>query len=514
MLVKHPFYPIVYIRGYAGTQGEVEDTVADPYMGFNIGATKTRQRWTGDISRYVFESPLVRLMKDWQYQDVFHQGEEVYERTSLPPRSVWIYRYYEPVSEDLGSGQRPEMEDYAKGLADFLCRLRHAYTGDDEAAKRAFRVYLVAHSMGGLVARCYLQNIRHNYTAKRYLESTTGEFVEDPVPVEVDKVFTFATPHGGIDFRLIGNVPRFLRVNNLENFNDTEMRKYLRISSEDTSTQSLDGHFTPSRFFCLVGTNARDYAVARGLSRTAVGPMSDGLVQIKNAYVDGAPRAFVHRSHSGHYGIVNSEEGYQNLSRFFFGDMRVDGKLLIDDVSLPRFAQQALERGKKVRASYNVECIARVRGADWDLHRRLASEESAILAKFDLHVVGEKPAYLFSLFLSKAAIVSDTSKSMMFALDLRVLVPMYEVDGRMRKDQFIRNGYIFRDKLNLRVVAETDSTKLFYGWDSDTPNDARKHADLLQTDAAWSWVCPIETGNDPKMKARLELKGSPWNTEE
>jgi hypothetical protein len=46
-------------------------------------------------------------------------------------------------------------------------------------------------------------------------------------------------------------------------------------------------------------------------------------VQIDNAYVPNAHRAFVHRSHSGRYGMVNSEEGYQNLRRFLFGDLEV-----------------------------------------------------------------------------------------------------------------------------------------------------------------------------------------------
>jgi hypothetical protein len=51
---------------------------------------------------------------------------------------------------------------------------------------------------------------------------------------------------------------------------------------------------------------------AWGLSSKAVGVRSDGLVQIENAYVPGAHRAFVHRSHSGCYGLVTSEEGFQN----------------------------------------------------------------------------------------------------------------------------------------------------------------------------------------------------------
>ena len=37
---------------------------------------------------------------------------------------------------------------------------------------------------------------------------------------------------------------------------------------------------------------------------------------VENAYVLGAARAFIHRAHSGPLGMVNSEEGYQNLTRF------------------------------------------------------------------------------------------------------------------------------------------------------------------------------------------------------
>ncbi len=37
---QHPYHPIIYVRGFAATQGEIEETVADPYMGFNIGSTR------------------------------------------------------------------------------------------------------------------------------------------------------------------------------------------------------------------------------------------------------------------------------------------------------------------------------------------------------------------------------------------------------------------------------------------------------------------------------------------
>ena len=57
----HPFHPIIYVRGFAVSQAEIEETVADPYMGFNLGSTKTRQVWDGTMRKFFFESPLVRL---------------------------------------------------------------------------------------------------------------------------------------------------------------------------------------------------------------------------------------------------------------------------------------------------------------------------------------------------------------------------------------------------------------------------------------------------------------------
>ena len=40
MKITPPFYPIIYVRGYAATMSEIEQTSATPYMGFNLGSTK------------------------------------------------------------------------------------------------------------------------------------------------------------------------------------------------------------------------------------------------------------------------------------------------------------------------------------------------------------------------------------------------------------------------------------------------------------------------------------------
>lgn len=492
--MKKPYYPIIYVRGYAGSQTAVEDTVADPYMGFNVGSTKIRQLYTQDVVRHIFESPLIRLTKDEKYGDIYEQGSEMPSGKKPPDRAIWIYRYYEPVSKSLGSGERPEIEDYAKGLKAFIDDLEIKYCSQagvlDSKSQEKFRVYLVAHSMGGLICRCLLQNISPN--EKR-----------------VDKVFTYATPHGGIDLRMLGNVPNFLRINNSENFNEKRMREYLNLADKKTPVHSLDGKFPAERFFSLIGTNHRDYSVAKW----AIGPMSDGLVQIKNAYASQSPRAFVHRSHSGHYGIVNSEEGYQNLRRFFFGNVRVDVFLDIHEISLPKKLELKKKEGKEIRASYHAEVIGRVRGARWDLHRRTITEESAIFIEYDKHVKAGNPVQLASLFLSNRARVTHQRPSLGFSLDLGVQVPEYQVEGGWFGSDHYDGGYLYRDKLNLEASAlKKEGWKLSYGFDSKQPNQTYKDAEhkLLPANS-YSFSIPIEQETLPGIKATLRIVTRPWN---
>ncbi len=492
--MKRPFYPIIYIRGYAMTESAVEDTVADPYMGFNLGSTKLRQLVTRETVRHIFESPLVRLMKDEQYSDIYEHGSEIPSGKRPQDKAVWIYRYYEPVSKSLGSGERPEIEDYAKGLKALIDDLEVRYCtrkgAVDPALQKDFRVYLVAHSMGGLICRCLLQNI-------------------SPGDARVDKVFTYATPHGGIDLRVLGNVPDFLQLNNSENFNEKRMRQYLKISNTKVPVNSLDNKFPADRFFSLVGTNHRDY----NLAKWAIGPMSDGLVQIKNAYAAGSPRAFVHRSHSGHYGIVNSEEGYQNLRRFFFGNVRIDVYLDIAEIMLPEKVQKKKDKGKQVKAPYHVEVIGRVRGARWDLHRRTMSEESAIFVDYDEKVRGGKAVQLASVFLTNEAKVTPQRATLGFGIDLGILVPEYEVEGGWFNSDHYDGGYLFRDKVNLEAGRDGNGAwKLKYGFDSRTPNLTSEEADATELAGhVYSFTIPIKQDSRPGIDATLRIVSSPWN---
>jgi hypothetical protein len=516
----HPNHPIIYVRGFAATQGEIEDTVADPYMGFNIGSAKARQAWTGDVKRYYFESPLVRLMGDHDYKDVFVEGEDLVaaERPDceIPYRSIIIYRYYDEASKDFGTGETPPIEQFAKGLNRLILRLRDkicAYAKND-VKPEDFRVYLVAHSMGGLVCRAFLQNPKLGSPEARKA---------------VDKVFTYATPHNGIDMRVVRNIPGWVSFGDVNNFNRKRMAEFLGLKQSDDV--SVVQGFPPERIFNLVGTNPRDYGAAGGLSSWAVGDSSDGLVRIENATTHGpgpggkdvtSPRAFVHRSHSGHYGIVNSEEGYQNLTRFLFGKLRVDGILDVDDITLPpELDKYPLE---KVKASYHFEVAASVRGSQWQITRREVRESSAIFRTYNDLFPGKpgtvrppdrsKSPHLFSVFLDPEKSVKS-SGSVSFAFDLKVLVPDYEVDGVLFLDRHFEGGFILRELIIVEAFPdknEASGWRIKYGFQEVNPGKPGVAAPTtpLKGERGLGFEIPLEQKTRPGFKGTLRIEARPW----
>jgi len=492
--IEPPFFPIIYVRGYAMTQAEIDATVATPYMGLNLGATKVRQDWEGNVRRHIFESALVRLMKDFGYRDTFSEGSEV--AGALSPRSVVIYRYYEAADSDFGGGEALSIEQAAIGLSDLVLKLRKQVCGDDEAALKEFKVYLVAHSMGGLVCRCFLQNDRIGSASSRSL---------------VDKVFTYATPHNGIEMAGV-NVPGFLKLWDLDNFNRERMAQYLALPDGAARVSSLNSTFDPDRFFCLVGTNNRDYPAARGMSSKLVGEMSDGLVRIENASVEGAPRAFVHRSHSGPFGIVNSEEGYQNLTRFLFGDLRVDGVLEVEELPLPPSVSRAKQEGRDIRASYYFEATVTPRGAmNYRLTERRKETNSAILRRFDellrvekTGLVAPRSPYLFSVFLSSKKIT--VGKTIVFGLELIASTTGYTIDGLLFFDQHIEGENLFRNTLTIRATQADGSWNVRYNFADDGWSESRGRK--VGSDAR-GWYIPLFSTKG--FKGKLRLRYRPWN---
>ncbi|MFN2361520.1 MAG: esterase/lipase family protein [Marinobacter sp.] len=491
-MVQDNVYPIIYVRGYAMTPGEVADAVDKPHMGFNLGATRARQSWDGKVRKQIFESPLVRLMKDYGYTDAFSEGAELDRPIGL--KTVVIYRYYDQADKEFGDGDALSIMAAARRLGKLVENVRKNLVDNQIVSDSEFRVHLVAHSMGGLIVRCLLQN-----------ESVASAGVR----ASVARVFTYATPHNGIE--MVGlNVPAFLSFWDINNFNRKVMAQYLGISDASRHVNSLEGKFDPDNFFCLVGTNHRDYEAAGGLSRRLAGEMSDGLVAIANATVKRAPRAFVYRSHSGPYGIVNSEEGYQNLVRFLFGDVRVDGILEVEELPLPKKVQEAREAGKQIRASYYFESVVSPRGAgDYRLTERRRETFSAVLRKFDemfrpneLGISAPRSPVLFSTFLDSSRITVERGRTLVMAVELAVSPTDYLIDGKLWFEDRIPGEYLFRDTIVLRVTPQTDgswSVRYVLADENQGDGDGRK-ADLDGD----SHSIPVSSRKG--FKAKLELK--------
>nr|WP_159464290.1 hypothetical protein [Scandinavium goeteborgense] len=480
-----PFYPIIYVRGYAMTRSEINETTADPFNGFNLGSTMLRASASQKDRprKFFFESPIIRLASEFGYNDVYEDGLDILDEgwevdsTGKPTgkvlnnSSIIIYRYYDEASSLLGSGETPDIESSAKGLSALLAKIQkllqnNPNSGVQKAAD--FRCYLVAHSMGGLICRAFLQN--------------PGLDPEGQAK-NVDKFFTYATPHNGIEFANI-NIPDLPWQSSVTNFNrSVQMASYLNLTNEYKKYQRVDlipeSRFPSSRIFTMVGTNRLDYEVAAGLSRTFVGNGSDGLVKIENATLTslnndgsiGTPcaKAFAYRSHSGYFGIVNSEEAFQNLSRFLFGDVRVDIWLDITDIRLPLAAIKAADGDpSKIDAIYQIEAVASPRGKPWSLTRRISEEDSvACLTQKEWRDQEHSSQYLSSVFLSRRARVKKTRPSLAYNLLLCVKMPDYEIEKRFWFNEHFEGGYLFRNSLIIEIVPPGNDTtpwKIKYAW--------------------------------------------------
>ena len=531
-------YPIIYVRGYAMTGGEKDATAADPFCGFNYGSTVLRAvpDKKAPPRKYVFESPVVRLMSDFGYSDVYQEGRDILDRewhsdalgqptgNKLDSKSIIIYRYYDSSSDLLGrGGNAPEIEEFARELGELIVKVRDLVCANAaNKVKRAnFRCYLVAHSMGGLICRALLQN---------------PDLDVHGAAKHVDKLFTYATPHNGIDVGNV-NVPQWLGMNDVNNFNRSRMSKFLALEKAFKDHKRVDlipeARFPSRRVFCMVGTNRMDYSAAAGLARTFVGHGSDGLVLIENATCVGlnndgklgspCAKAFAYRSHSGYFGIVNSEEAYQNLTRFLFGNVRVDIFLDVEDIRLPE-ALQAVSKKHEIDALYQIEIHAAARGKLWYLTRRTVEEDSVSCFR---HADWKKDRthYLSTVFLANHGRVNPRRRSLAYQMMLGVRVPDYEVDRRLWINEHYEGGYLFQNALVIEITPPAGSGrkwKVCYAWQDAGTSKADVEVDGATLEAGGLEIrIPFEShvigpdGNrqpsTPGIKGDVRLAVSAWS---
>lgn len=153
------FLPIIYVRGFAGGPAGIDKAADDPFYGFNEGSTHVRVGAHGKPHFYQFESPLLRLLIDYEYELMVNGSQQRLLQKApsgtLPPRTIWVYRFYDPSSSTFDKPPVPyRLEEAASGLVDYISQVL-------DKTKDADQVYLVAHSMGGLVCRSAIQRFMY-----------------------------------------------------------------------------------------------------------------------------------------------------------------------------------------------------------------------------------------------------------------------------------------------------------------------------------------------------------------
>lgn len=558
-----PYLPIIYVRGFAGGTSGIDKAVDDPFYGFNEGSTHVRLGAHGNPRFHQFESPLLRLIVDHGYELRVggNQGALLREATdhTLSPKTIWVYRFYDrsastfdrtTAAHERSAAIHEEapgpfkIEDAASGLVEYIDTVL-------AKTKDANQVYLVAHSMGGLVCRSAIQRFMYNPDQtptpehveegegsapnpadrsrawKRLLPWTSGTEPQRrsekgfngqartlsppqrkkvpsgkvPPPFPISKVVTYGTPHGGIDIDLGGPIGNWLietfGPGGSDIFKEPRMREYLCPEGKeefepDDGWDSRVAYFSTlpaERFLSLVGTNPGDYEAALGWSSRAVGVKSDGLVQIRNAYVKGSNRAYIHRSHSGRYGLVNSEEGYQNLQRFLFGNLKVALSL------------SNLDLDTSDGTVWQADVALAIREVPVLMHYQSARTHCPVILNEENRDTPLNPVPLVTAFLLPK---ENSEGPRRYTLDLRVFA-VREKNEFLIFGSHLEQVADWQDTLVMDVFTNPDGTvgKVLYQWNS-TIRGTIARAKTLDKQLAWE-PAPDSTSAAPSWSAQIEL---------
>jgi len=202
----------------------------------------------------------------------------------------------------------------------------------------------------------------------------------------------------------------------------------------------------------------------------------------------------------------------------------------IDVITFPIDVQRKQDAGKSVEASYQFEIVASVRGCQWQMTRREVRENSAIFRKykdlFPKNVDGKrqpdrrKSPHLFSIFLDPNKSVAEGKRSVSFALDLKVLVPDYEVDGAIFLKRHYEGGFIYRDMIIIEAFRDENAPggwTIKHGFQDDNPCKAGEVSETKSIkDAAGKTVglyceIPVVTNATPGIRGTLRIEARPWS---
>lgn len=502
--ITPPYYPIVYVRGYAMTEDEREETFHDTYYGFAATSVEKRQAPPPEYLRVdMFEGQLIRLMKlgKFAYFDATNRGLE--DSSDNPTRSLWVCRFYD---EDVLKDNLRDIEDHAEDLRRMICETipaRLEACGVNLGAKREeYKVILIAHSMGGLVCRTLIQN--------------TLPARNEPPKEWIDRLVTIGTPHKGIE---LGRIPDFLERAVMRTikpfkaniFDEKRMREYLKLGKEyePHSLGNPGGKFAfpVKRCFCLIGSDWQSY----GAVQHVTGSFSDGLVKQDRAYiVSGKPnakgkydqeqKAFwanVHRAHSGRRGIVNSYESFENLHRFLFGNVKAE-------VFLERI-EVGTTQEKDTEYFYDIEFALSIRGLPVYLHRRQQDPcENAIrYARDDFE---SKTVLLHTLFMNSSLKLDKGEPFSHFQLQFRA------------RERAVKKGFLWDHEYPEKTIYSEDIEVRVGDFDEETEGTEVQFRWLSES-AGWKTARKDQNGFRIPLREAGALKGnflisaSPWPDE-
>lgn len=490
--IEPPYYPIVYVRGYAMTPNEREETFHDTYYGF--AATSVEKR-DAPPPRYfqadMFEGQLIRFMKlsQFSYCDATNRGLE--DCVDNPSRSLWVCRFYD---EDVMGDKLRNIEEHARELYQMVCvtipqRLQ-ACGVDLGPGKKHYKVNLIAHSMGGLVCRTLIQNILPKMT-------------ENPRDW-IHRFVTMGTPHKGIE---LGRIPDFLEKLILRSanpfnaniFDEKRMRDYLKLPAgyepHSLGTETGPKAFPVKRCLCLIGSDHESYNSVQHVT----GSFSDGLVKQDRAYVvAGKPDskgkykpeqkaywANVHRAHSGRRGIVNSYESFENIHRFLFGNVKAE--IFLENI------EPKTPPAKDTQYFYDIEFALSIRGTPVYLHQRQQKPcENAI--RYPRSEIEKKTVLLHTLFMNSKLKTNPAEPYSHFKLELRI------------RELAIKKGFLWDHEYPEKTIFSEDLEVRVGDFDEQLPGSEVQYR-WLSEGGDWKNLRPVAGGFRVPLRAAAALSG-------